>query len=143
MARNLLFIETHQGLIYERKVVDVKTSFYAIRIDAYRFVAAEVGAETAAALLDEGRPLLLATQAELVRLASREHKTLVIFSGHQRDHAPTERNLPRKVRGSLVGPEHVAGRPVRIPSTDRRPAREVFKTPSGKRPARPAGVGAG
>jgi hypothetical protein len=55
-------------------------SLFAVRVEEQRIAAAEISSETAAAMLDEGRSVLLATELELARLARRQNKTLVVFA---------------------------------------------------------------
>lgn len=54
--------------------------WYAVRMEPMRLVAAEVRDQTAAAVLDAGQPLLLATEAELIALARRRHMAVTILA---------------------------------------------------------------
>ncbi|MEN6493024.1 MAG: hypothetical protein ABFD16_01920 [Thermoguttaceae bacterium] len=105
----------------------MKVNLYTIRIDSYRLVAAEVAATTAAELLDEARPVLLATQAELAQIARQHHKALVIFSPQHGSASYSRRPAP----DSLAGTRHAAGRLASFTGPDRRPVREPHATPAG------------
>ena len=56
------------------------SSLFSLRVDAERVVAVEVSEQTAAVLLDQGHPLLLATEVDLTRLARRQRKLLWIIA---------------------------------------------------------------
>ena len=54
--------------------------FFAVRIETFRLVAAEVDDRAAAALLDAGQPLLLGTVEDLSKLAARLQRPLLTIS---------------------------------------------------------------
>jgi hypothetical protein len=56
------------------------TSLYSLRVDSERIVAVEVSDGTAAVLLDGGRAVLLASEADLAELARRHDKFLWIIA---------------------------------------------------------------
>ncbi len=63
---------------------------FAVRIETFRLVAAEIHDRAAAALLDAGQPILLGTVEELGKLAARLRRPLLTIS-----RAPT-RSAPRR-----------------------------------------------
>jgi hypothetical protein len=67
---------------------DPMTNIYAIRVDEDRIVAAEVNDVVAAMLFDQGRTLLLATEAELAAYARREKRLLTILRCDQAHRGP-------------------------------------------------------
>jgi hypothetical protein len=76
----------------------MRANLYAVRVDDDRLVAAEVDDVQAAASLDRGRTVLLATPPELARLARLRNRALVVIASQAFGH----------VRKSLVGAERTA-----------------------------------
>ena len=54
--------------------------FFAVRVETFRLVAAEIHDRAAAALLDAAQPVLLGTVEDLRRLAARLRRPLVTIS---------------------------------------------------------------
>ena len=54
--------------------------FFAVRIETFRLVAAEIHDQAAAAMLDAGQPILLGTVEELRKLAARLRRPLLTIS---------------------------------------------------------------
>lgn len=57
---------------------------YRICVDEHRLVAAEIDCRQAAEALDQGRPLLLGSAAELNTLARRLQKALIVIAAAAR-----------------------------------------------------------
>jgi hypothetical protein len=89
-------------------------NFHAIRLEPGRIVAAEVTAAGAAALLDKGHTILLATESELRAVARRHNRPLVVLRRGSRRRAAALISPGRSARAKP------ASRPVPIPAARRR-----------------------
>lgn len=58
----------------------MSVQFFALGIETFRLVAAEIPDRAAAVLLDEGQPILLGTIKELHKLAARLKRPLVTIA---------------------------------------------------------------
>jgi hypothetical protein len=57
----------------------MKRNVYTVRLEPARIIATEISDDAAAALFSQGHSILLATQEELIQLARREHRALVVL----------------------------------------------------------------
>ena len=110
---------------------------FAVRVETFRLVAAEVHDQAAAALLDAGQPILLGTVEDLHKLAARLQRPLLTISRARADvpawnPTPTRDSRPqpslaafgvrtRPVRGEELYPRAVQPAADREPGADRGP----------------------
>lgn len=69
---------------------------FAVRVEMFRLVAAEVHDQAAAALLDAGQPILLGTVEELHKLAARLQRPLLTISRAPMRSAPAWNPTPSR-----------------------------------------------
>ncbi len=84
--------------------------FFAIRIETFRVVAAEIHDGAAAALLDAGQPILLGTVEELSKLAARLGRPLLTISRAPTRLVSRRTAMPARTSPALPTPAAIGAR---------------------------------